>query len=57
MKPRTSLLRGHLPHVTGVRSVTRSGGRIGDNDVFEFVLGDSADGEGVYGGVLVAVVA
>jgi len=52
-----SSLGSHLPHVTGVRSVTGSGGRIGNNDIFEFVLGDSADGEGVCGGGLVVAVA
>jgi hypothetical protein len=39
-----------LDHIAGVRSVTRSGGRIGNDDIFKVILGDGADGEGVYGG-------
>ena len=39
-----------MDHIAGVRSVTRSGGRIGNDDIFKVVLGDGADGEGVYSG-------
>ena len=46
-----------LNHVAGVRSVARSGGCIGNDDIFEVILGDGADSEGVCGGGLVVVVA
>lgn len=41
------LFGSDLLHSAGVRGVTGSGGRIGNNDVLEVVLGDSADCERV----------
>lgn len=50
----THLLFGsNLPHVASVRSMARCGGRIGNDDILEFILGDSANGERVYESVLV----
>ena len=47
------LFGSNLPHIASVRSMAWCGGRIGNDNILEFILGDGTDGERVYGGVLV----
>lgn len=39
------LFGSNLPHIASVGSMARCGGRIGNDNILKFILGDGANGE------------